>query len=422
MKGVRMKQLTWIHAVSFTLLTFALQPAAAQTFVTGSAGGAYYKFAVPPNWNGYLVIWNDGLGLGPLEPFTVDPSDPLAGLGALAPVQFSEGFALAVTSRRQIGWALFHSNNDLNSMMDQFVMRFGNPSGIFVTGGSFGGLVAIQAVESAHLGNVVGGLSLCGTLGGSRNWDLALDLRLIYDAVCSSVPGAAIPGGAEGLPRGTPLDNITISAVAAGLDQCTGILTPPALQTQEQQARLATILAATGLPPTFLLTDMIYSTLVMSDLVHDPTKLSGKIGTGTAADYGGLDVETVIPNPGAKRKLEDHYTPDGVVGAARIVSLHTDKDGLSIVENESDYSEKISKDNFTSAIVVEETPTHCGFTPAETVAAWESLVGWVGGAPQPSPTGIEAACQLLESQGFTGPCRIDPSYVVPSIDGRIRPR
>src|SRR5262245_14327236 len=131
-----MRQFVVTLLVLVAFLAYTASPAAAQ-LVTGSAEGAFFKFAVPINWNGDLVIWNDGLTLGPIAPFTIDPTAPLAGLGPLAAVQFSEGFAVAVTSRRQIGWAVFKSNNDLHALMDEFVIRFGNPKRIFVTGGSF---------------------------------------------------------------------------------------------------------------------------------------------------------------------------------------------------------------------------------------------------------------------------------------------
>jgi hypothetical protein len=269
-----MKRLITAFAVLLTLTLFNAGLVSAQALVTGAAGGAFYKFAVPQEWGGDLVIWNDGLNLSPITPFDVDPREPLAGLGPLAAVQLQEGFAVATTSRRQIGWAVFKSNNDLRSMMDSFVSQFGTPKRIFVTGGSLGGLVAIEAIETAHLGKVVGGLSLCGALAGSRNWDLALDLRLTYDAVCSAVPGAAIPGGAEGLPAGS---TISATDVAGAVNLCTGNLLPAALRSPEQQARLDKILGVTKIPENFLQTDMIFATLGMSDLVHDRTKLNGKI-------------------------------------------------------------------------------------------------------------------------------------------------
>src|SRR5262245_757001 len=109
----------------FTIIVFMAPHASAQVFLTGEAGGAFVKFAVPQAWSGNLVIWNGGLRLAPNVPFTINPLDPLADLGPLAPLQFSQGFAIATTSRRQVGWAVFKSNNDLHSMMDLFVGRFG---------------------------------------------------------------------------------------------------------------------------------------------------------------------------------------------------------------------------------------------------------------------------------------------------------
>jgi hypothetical protein len=105
-----------------------------------------------------------------------------------------------------------------------------------------------------------------------------------------------------------------------------------------------------------------------------------------------------------------------------IVSLHTDKDGLVIVENEHEYAEVVPPANLTTAIVVEPTASHCGFSNAETLAAWESLRTWVEmGFPKPTPSGIQSLCQALAPQ-VGGPCRIDPAFVVPDMDGRIRPR
>jgi hypothetical protein len=164
----------------------------------------------------------------------------------------------------------------------------------------------------------------------------------------------------------------------------------------------------------------------MSDLVHDPRKLSGKIGTGNAGvDYGdpaiNASINRVVPNPGAANRLGKNYTPTGNVGKTKIVSLHTDKDGLVLVENEGEYAKLVPAGNLTTAIIVEGVPTHCGFTQAETVAGWESLRAWVGGAAQPTAASIQLTCDSLLT-AYSGPCRIDPGFVIPDMDGRIRPR
>jgi hypothetical protein len=411
-----MRRLLLVLLTAVLCVGLATPQSAAQTIVSGrSSGGAYYQIAVPDAWNGDLVIWNHGFSLDPIAP---DPD-----LGPLVDLQLAEGYAVAASSYRQIGWAVFKTKNDLQNLYAKFVSRFGHPSQVLVYGASLGGIVTAAAIERAHLGNVVGAYPVCGALAGSRNWDGALDFRLLYDDICGDVPGAFIPGGAEGLPEDSSL---TPQDTFAAIDACFGLFLPPA-RTPDQQARLDRFLAISQVPENFILTDVgFFATFGMSDLVHSPTKLAGKLGTGNGGvDYGdpalNASVERVEPNPGAANRLEKHYTPTGHVGDVKIVSLHTDKDGLVLVENEHEYAEVIPPANLTTAIVVETVPSHCGFTGAELVAGWEALRGWVTGGPQPSAAAIQGLCQAV-APTFGGPCRIDPTFVVPDMDGRVRPR
>ena len=389
------------------------------TMVDGMTdGGAYYLIAVPPNWNGDLVIWNHG--------FTLDPPGPLSmdDLGPLAPYQLAEGYAVAASSFQQTGWALFKTKNDLQNMVGEFKDHFGKPNQVIVTGGSLGGAVTAQAIEKAHLGNVVGAYILCGAVAGSRNWDGALDLRLIYDVVAADIPTAHIPGGAEGLPEGSTLTDLDIMF---RVNVATGIFLQPEFRTQQQSENLATILSVTEIPENFLITDMLYATQNMSDLVHDTHKLNSRLGMGNADvdyddDYINDNIARVSPHPGAENRLERYFTPSGDVGDTKIISIHTDQDGLVIVENQSEYASVVPADNLTVAIVVEDAPTHCDFNPAEALAGWESLRAWIAGGQQPTASQIQAICLTIESPAFPGPCRIDPTFVVPSMDGRIRPR
>src|SRR5512143_3535730 len=216
--------------------------------ITGSTdGGAFYKIVVPDQWNGDLVIWNHGFSLAP--PARVND------LGPIAELQLFEGYAVAASSYQQAGWALFKSRNDLQNMVGVFKDKLGTPKRLFLTGGSLGGLVTVAAIENANIGNVAGAFPYCGAVAGSRNWDAALDLRLVYDAVCGGVPGAAIPGGAEGLPSQA---SFTQKNLEAAVNACTGILTPPASRTSGQNLRLRKILDTLAIPENFLLSDMGY--------------------------------------------------------------------------------------------------------------------------------------------------------------------
>lgn len=388
----------------------------AQTVLTGSTdAGAFFKIAVPDNWNGDLVIANHGISM--------DPPGPNPDLGPLAPLQLAEGYAVAASSYQQNGWALFKTKVDMQHLLNSFKENFGQPVNIWITGGSMGGLVTVEAIEKANLGNIVGGYTFCGALAGSRGMDMFLDLRLVYDAVCEDVPDAYIPGGAEGLPEGFPF---TPSELALAVHACTGILFPPESRTPDQANNLAQIIEEINISENLLLNNMNIATFGLSDLVHAKGKLNGKIATGNVDvlyDDPFIDaaIARVSPSSGASNRFEKHYTPTGQVGSTKIVSLHTDKDDVTVVENESEYAALVFPENLTTAIVVESEPSHCGFSPSEIVAGWEALRFWIAGGPQPTAATIQILCETLEPT-FGGPCRIDPFFVVPDMDERVHPR
>lgn len=404
-------------AVPLAPASAAAQTPPPVTELTGRIGNTtYYSIKVPANWNGDLVIWNHG--------YVLDPNQQVPPLGPLESYQLSQGYAVAASSYRQTGWATFRTDIDLKNLYDLFKRTFGEPNQVILNGFSLGGLVTIQAIEQAKIGNVVGAFTACGALAGSRNWDGALDARLVYDAVCGQVPGAFIPGGAQGLPRGS---NFSQQDLGAALNACFGVLQPGGPSPAQFQ-RLALVTSVLQIPVQFVGTVMAYATFGIADLVHDPGKLSGQVGMGNVGvDYGdpfiNQAIERVAPNKGAQNKLLANYTPTGDTRGTKIVSLHTDKDGLVVVENEKEYADVAPADAFTTAVVREATPSHCGFTAAELVAGWESLRMWLAGAPQPTPASLQGTCLAISAtQPALGACRIDPTYVIQDIDTRIRPR
>ncbi len=413
------------HAVAAVAALFVLAgQAGAQTVLTGqTASGAFYRIEVPDGWQAAdgLVIWNHGFDLEDVG--EVSHED----LGPLVDVQLAGGYAVAASSYSQPGWALFATLQDGRQLVEAFENAFGVPDQILVHGASLGGIVTAQAIEQGDFGNVVGAMPLCGAMAGSRLWDGALDLRLLYDHVCDGVAGGQIPGGAGGLPF--PLDpGYDEIDLGLAVEVCLGVVLPFPPPTPAQQARLDQLLALTGLPESFVLTDMVFATFALHDLVYDPAKLDGAVAMDNAGvDYGdpavNAGIERVTSDPPARFFLRDHFTPAGDVGAVKIVSLHTDKDGLVIVENQSEYASVVPAGNLTVGIVVEESPTHCDFTDAEVLAAWDALCAWVAGSPQPTAATLQTDCQaLVAGSTAAGPCRIDPDFVVPDLDGRVRPR
>lgn len=407
-------------AILLTLASMGIHAGAIESFTGQTPGGAFYRIDVPPGWSPAdgLVIWNHGFDRNPIGP--VETGD----MGPLRDLQLAEGYAVAASSYSLIGWAVFQTVNDIRELLDVFERDVGVPDQLLMYGGSLGGLVTAQMLEEPGV-NIVGALPICGALAGSRVWDGALDLRLVYDAVCNDVPGGAIPGGSTGLPEDSPL---TDNELAAIVNACTGAVQPANTRSPEQQARLDTIVAVTNLPESFIASDMAFATLGLRDLIFAPEKLNGLIPTDNAGVLYNditvdMDIERITAGNEARRALLDNFVPTGFIGDTKIISIHTDKDGLVLVENEQDYQQKVPADQFTLGIVVEDEPTHCGFTEAEAVAAWESLRGWVAGLPQPSAMDLQTTCDgLVAGQLADGPCRFDPAFMVPDLNGRVRLR
>ena len=406
--------------VAAALLSVAVSAQAQVTVVSGELKDSFYQIAVPAGWNGTLVIWNHG--------YSFSPPGPNPDLGPLVDVQLAQGYAVAASSYSQSQWAVFNTRRDISRLVEAFEEQVGEPSSIIMTGASLGGIVTADALERDDEVDVDGAFAFCGALGGSRVWDGAHDIRLTYDAVCGAV--APLPGGATGLPP-VPgvIDPLT---VLFATNTCMGTLTPPPLRTPGQNERLAKFLAVTKIPENFIITDMVFATNGIANLIFDPDKLDGGQGLGNIGvvyddpDVN-ADIERVQADRQAAKKLKRNFTPRGEFENedVKIVSLHTDKDGLVIVENESEYQGVVDAANLTVGIAVEAAATHCGFSPAELVAGWESLRGWMAGAPQPTAASLQGTCQFIEAtQGafFPGPCRIDPAFVIPDMDGRIAPR
>jgi hypothetical protein len=394
----------------------------AATVLDGTTGGgAFFRIVVPEAtdpvpWNGDLVIWNHG--------FSLAPPGPVTDLGPLSALQIGlEGYAVAASSYQQFGWALFKTTTDMKQLYDVFVSNFGAPNQVYLTGASLGAIVTAQLIEKGGVGNVVGALPICGALAGGRNWDAGIDLRLVYDAVCASVPLAFLPGGATGLPEPgfptyalnppSPVNNTLFMVLA--IHQCMGLLTPPGFP-NPQLGNLLAFLAETGIPGSFIPTDMGFALFGMSDLIWNSAKLKGKRGFGNiGVTYDNPfvpindTIQRVAPNIGAKNRLRQNFTPTGNVGNVKIVTLHEKNDGLVIVENEREYYDIVPTSQLTQGIVNNSVANHCGFTPAEGVAAWESLRGWVAGLPQPTAADMQGLCTLVDGPASPGPCRIEPN-------------
>ena len=424
-----------VFAAGLILVAAAAPVKATQEFTGSLPSGAYYHVEIPDGWQpgGTLVLYQHGLD------FTPPANAP--GLGPLRSVMLAEGYAVAATTYRERGWALFTAIDDNRDLLAEFEQLAGTPGEVVPFGGSMGGLVALKLAEASGFPPVRGTYALCPAAGGSRLWDAGIDLRLAFDVVCGADGAGEFPQGDPPLPwalnlsdipngLGDLLDDAELLPVLVPLEQCTGVNLPPELRNDAMQRRLDELMAFAHITDEdFFVINIGYATYALSDLVRAPEKLDARNPfTTLGVDYGSdplvqSDIPRFAADPAAAAELRLVSNFRGAVGSSVVLSMHTSEDQLVVPGNEDFVRDAVPADQRTIAIVDETTPTHCGFTDAEGLAGWEALRAWKDGGPQPSVADLETQCQAIASSGVAnGPCRFDPDAQTVPFDDIVRPR
>ena len=416
-----------------------------------TASGAYYTIAKPEGWTEQdgLVIWNHGFQsfltgfeandlLSILNPswggYYSGEVQAKPGLGPYADTILAQGYAMAASSYSQTGWAVFDSHVSNSELYDRFLSivtdeSLGAPGQFYIIGGSLGGIVTIRDIEADLVPDPDGALILCGAVAGSQNWYDAFDLRMIYEAICDSVPGAGLPQPWYERPE------LLFGEVEFldSLDKCTKISSrllidendPTEIFTWElinpgAANRLNEILEKSQIENIYFLgLSLWYAVFQIPRLINDPTQLNGLIPfENIGIDYDGSSVNQAalrtIALPSARDALLANYTPTGNIGSTKIVSIHTSHDGLVRVQNQSALINTLPENQLTVGIVDDSnSPSHCGFSADEGLAAWVELTDWVSGSLQPTPLDLQITC--LASATDQDNCNYDPSLTVTDV-------
>ena len=341
---------------------------------------------------------------------------------------------MAASSYSQTGWAVFDSHVSNSELYDSFLSivtdeSLGAPGQFYIIGGSLGGIVTIRDIEADLVPDPDGALILCGAVAGSQNWYDAFDLRMIYEAICDSVPGAGLPQPWYERPE------LLFGEVEFldSLDKCTKISSrllidendPTEIFTWElinpdAANRLNEILEKSQIENIYFLgLSLWYAVFQIPRLINDPAQLNGLIPfENIGIDYDGSSVNQAalrtIALPSARDALLANYTPTGNIESTKIVSIHTSHDGLVRVQNQSALINTLPENQLTVGIVDDSnSPSHCGFSTDEGLAAWVELTDWVSGSLQPTPLDLQITC--LASATDQDNCNYDPSLTVTDV-------
>jgi len=394
--------------------------------------GAYYWFAVPPQWNGTLVVHAHG------GPELGDPKqDRVAADLSRWSVWTRAGYAYAGTGFHQGGVAVQSAADDVERVRQLFVKQIGAPQRTVLHGQSWGAGVAAKAAEryatSANGRSPYTAVLLTsGVLGGgSQSYGFRFDLRVVYQYVCGNHPRGDEP--LYPLWQGLPLSStLTRAQLAARVDECTGVRKPAAERTATQRHNLAVILAAVAIPESSLISHLNWGTWHFQDIVF--RRLDGRNPFGNdGVRYRGLpndDAATDKLNAGVFRAAADAqaraiFAADADLHGripVPVISMHAVNDPTAFVELESTFRETMERGGSADHLVqlFTDDSEHSYLSDAQYVTAMRALLDWAAGSAKPTPTGVAASCRTVDAAfaPATG-CRFLPMFSPMPLVARV---
>jgi pimeloyl-ACP methyl ester carboxylesterase len=378
---------------------------ASLTTKTGSlSDGATYLMEVPSNWNGTLFLYSHGyVTPGSPNPAT-DVGDPVTRAFMLA-----NGFALAGSSYATTGWAIHEALTDQIEVLDLFDSIFGHPTSTIAWGHSLGGIITAGLVQR-NPKRFSAAQPMCGVLsGGVATWNTALDAEFAIQNL---------------LAPGTGLQIVNITKPDANLTLAEEILAE-AQATPQGQARIALAAALADVPGWFTPTSPEpapndYATQEANQFLWDQqidfpfifafraeleARAGGNVSWNTDVDYreqleksvdrdevwalyqtAGLSLDAdldalnhsarIKADPSAVEYLKQNIIFNGQIDIP-VLTMHTVGDGLVVVENESAYKDVVDHVDDNRKLLKQtfvDRAGHCAFTPAETIAAVQTLL------------------------------------------------
>jgi pimeloyl-ACP methyl ester carboxylesterase len=401
------KRTVFFLASVVILLLSAAGSARAQAGVTTHSGnladGATYLIEVPANWNGTLFLYSHGYVVPGRANPAQDGGDPVTRFFML-----SSGYALAGSSYATTGWAIHEALPDQIAVLDLFKLVVGPPKRTIAWGHSLGGIITAGLIQR-NPDRFVAALPMCGVLsGGVATWNTALDAAFTFKTL---------------LAPGTGLEVVNISNPVANFQLAEEVLAQ-AQATPQGRARIALSGALGDLPGWFTplspepaATD--FAGQEMNQFLWDQqvdfpfafafraeleARAQGNVSWNTGVDYrrqldrsigrdqvralyeqAGLDLDAdlktlndaarISADPEAVHYLERNIIFDGEIHIP-VLTLHTRGDGLVVVQNESAYKKVVDEaenEEFLRRTFVDRAG-HCAFTPAETIAAVQTLI------------------------------------------------
>ena len=412
-------------------------PAGARCFTAEDGLGGFFWTALPANWkpsSGVLVVHAHG---GPADTGPARFERGEEDLKRWA-ITVKAGYAWVAPTYRRGGFGVSMAAEDTERARRHFVQHFGVPRRTLLHGQSYGAGVASKAAElyatvdgsnGPTRGPYDGVLLTSGVRGGgTRAYDFRLDLRVVYQYVCQNHPKADEPP--YPLWQGLPMNaRLTRAELAARVDECTGVRKPAAQRTEQQKARLATIVNVIRIPERTLIAHLNWATWLFRDLTQlrldkrnpfDNTRVRYQGSADDAALNAG--VQRYAADPAAVAELARDSDPQGRINVP-VLALHAVNDPTAFVELSSAYREIVERAG-NGALLVQtysDEAEHSYLSEPQYPALFTALLNWIDRKDKPTPQRVAALCKGYEA-AYGEACKLLPDYQSPPLSQRVAPR
>jgi hypothetical protein len=392
--------------------------------------GAHYLIALPAAWSGVLVLHaHGGPTLGPPQKSRAE--DDLTRWA----ITVRAGHAWAGSTFRQGGVAVRAAAEDTERLRLIFVQHVAQPKRTLLHGQSWGASVAAIGSEM-YTAAATGGaapydavLMTSGVLGGgTRSYDVRLDLRVIYQQLCNNHPRPDEP--AYPLWQGLPPDSqLTRAQLTARANECLGLDRPAAHRSPEQARRLATIVGTLRIPESSVQGHLAWATWHFQDIALNRTG-GGNVFGNIGAQYRGSTDDAALSaavaryaaDPVAVRRFGADTDPQGRTPVP-VLSAHGIGDAVAFVELQSTFRDTVQRAGRGDGLVqvFSDDHEHSYWSDPIYVALMQALLQWVDAGDKPTPHSVAQRCAAAEARFGPG-CRVQADYQPAPLESRVTPR
>lgn len=388
--------------------------------LNGTIDGRRFVMGLPINWNGEIALFGQGYATPgstptvPSDPLTKDPS------GGTFPNLYRKGIAFGIAAFDKSGVAT--QSGALNAMRLRALFRKMGARRFYALGGSMGGSVVMTLIERFPKA-FSGAVAMCGVTEGWLPLVQQLaDIRGAYDILTAGTP-YAIPGDKDLTRSALPTIPPAGSSMAGDafreqqkfkiIAPVLGLFQAAKNDPQGREAKIIRQIAAVGgfAPDPAAIGAPLYSAaLGMDDIV---ATMGGLPITNRDRVYAPPEM-TPAESADFNRRMQRYDATPAAIAYARdwhqstgrfripLVTVHQTIDSL-VPYSQSEALGRIVASAGNGARIAQyavpptkfplpgglEGYAHCGFTPAQNIAAFEAMRNWVTTGKRPGPEAVQ---------------------------------